>query len=119
MNAAPVIEAHTLTAPDGRPFAFRGAPQQSELGTNYVGLALRASYISAGPGRQWETYRVACVGPADVSPVARQPYGPWTGNIEYHPACPCCWLGHSHTTAAHARYTEGHPADWFNHPDRY
>ena len=41
--------------------------------------------------------RMACHGSQDDS-------APWTGR--YNSMCPCCWLGHGHTTAYHQQHSK-------------
>lgn len=53
-------------------------------------------HTTTAPDLDGQTDRFACVSSTDDSP----PYpGPYASQ------CPCCWLGHSHTTAYHTAHS--------------
>lgn len=54
-----------------------------------------------------QTYheRRACANMQDQSEMAYGFHGSDDGNVKYHPACECCWIGHSHTVALHNSQT--------------
>lgn len=58
-----------------------------------------------------ERVRRACTGPTDDTDAAHKQYGDF-GNVKYHPACPCCWLGHGHTVAYHNLHTDHGRKAW-------
>lgn len=94
--------------------------QQCTYGVNIVGPYDNGyrndTYIAKDGGKHYE--RRACAGKDDESEIAHDftSLGLTNGNIKYHPACPCCWLGHSHTVNYHNRAIQGHAVEWWTVP---
>jgi hypothetical protein len=95
-------------------FVLSGQTEKTPYGVNEIGRPQRCSegggyeridrWTADSDGRV-ELERRFANGPDDLSPMARLEYA-GKGNYRYHPKCACCWLGFSHTLAAHNTQTD-------------